>query len=272
MLIRIQECRSLRRGRAAVRSQAWYTIVIASALLVLTMVLAVEVQAAGSAPVPAAAAADLSPLASVDRLTLPKLDVAAALAEDQDVESGFPPRFAIASEVTVTPQTHGTWESLPDDDRWLVWRLRIEQSGALSLNFCFTRFRLPKGARLVIYDAQMRQTPREFTPRDNADHGQLWTPVVLSEDVVLELTLPNDPFLDVLRTPAGNRLNLVPGGTFQPSPGCLGQAVGLLHQILHRVDPEDESSPSGVPTIQIPGLREIGVATVKNFLEPGPFT
>jgi len=110
-------------------------------------------------------------------------------------DTGLPPRFALPEEVFLTPATDGVWESL--DRHFDVWRLRVQAPGALSLNFGFTAYRLPKGGRLTIHPARdlVAGDPRGvriFTDRDNEDHGQLWTPVVVADDVVIELVLPRE--------------------------------------------------------------------------------
>ncbi len=140
--------------------------------------------------VPTADTVPAQPLALVARHEVPAVDRAAALAEDDlRPTQGLPPRFALPGAVDLAPATHGTWETLPDGET-LLWRLRLAAPGALSLNLHCDRFRLPKGARLVLHPAAGRETAREFTAFDNREDGQLWTPVVLGDDVVLELTVP----------------------------------------------------------------------------------
>ena len=124
------------------------------------------------------------------------VDVATARAEDVDRENmGLPPRFALPEHVALTPENSGVWEDLPGP--FSIWRYRVEAPGAVSLNFGFTAYRLPKGSRLAIYPsgAVAADDPRGvriFTERDNEEHGQLWTPVILSDDVVIELVLADE--------------------------------------------------------------------------------
>ena len=126
-------------------------------------------------------------------VTVP-VDVAAALAEDSIRESnGLAPRFAMTENTWLTPEDSGTWEDL--DARHQLWRTRISSPGAMSLNLGFTGFELPKGARLSIYpvgakDVEDYRGVLTFTIDDNEGHGQLWTPVILADDVVVELVLP----------------------------------------------------------------------------------
>jgi len=130
------------------------------------------------------------PLSAVARLDLPPVDLARVTAEDEVRERlGEPVRFAVPELLALTPETAGTWEDLADP-RFILWRLVVEAPGCLSLNAGFDRFRLPKGGRLVIHPAGGTELAREFTARDNRPHGELWTPVILGQAMVIELTLP----------------------------------------------------------------------------------
>jgi len=132
----------------------------------------------------------VAPLSSVQKIALPPVDLVRA-AQDDEIRTlqGEPDRFAMPEKLSITPEDAGTWEELPDQ-RSMLWRLRIESPGALSLNLGFDRFRLPEGARLVVHPANGTELAREFTAHDNRSHGQLWTPVILSDGLVIELTIP----------------------------------------------------------------------------------
>ena len=77
----------------------------------------------------------------------------------------------------------------------MVWRLRIESRDALSLNFGFTKYRMPAGGRMLIYPAGLTPSAdpkliRTFTAADNDAHGQLWTPIVVGDQAVIEVVVP----------------------------------------------------------------------------------
>jgi lysyl endopeptidase len=149
--------------------------------------------ATSEVPQPAAAryAGTLRPAAEVPRVDAPAVDLAAVALEDQERElGGQPPRFAIPNEVMITPETDGVWEEV--EPGLLVWRLRVRSPGALSLNLGFTRYRMPEGGKLFLYAADLSQIVRPFTAGDNQDHGQLWSPILLTDEVVVELTIPAD--------------------------------------------------------------------------------
>lgn len=115
-------------------------------------------------------------------------DIAAVDAQ-RELE-GLPPRFAEPNPVVISPTTDGRWEKLSDGR--VLWRLRVGSPGALSLNLGFTHFSMPAGGQLLIYSPDGTQIVRPFTAADNKPHGELWTPVVPADEVVLEVTLPTE--------------------------------------------------------------------------------
>ncbi|MBU2501264.1 trypsin-like peptidase domain-containing protein [bacterium] len=134
--------------------------------------------------------------AGLPALVADPIDLEAARNEDRDREGlGLAPRFALPQAVSVSPENAGVWEDL--DSRFQLWRHRISAPGALSVNLGFSAYRLPKGARLSIYpvDATGPDDPRgvrTFTDGDNETHGELWTPVILGDEIVIELVLPSE--------------------------------------------------------------------------------
>lgn len=138
-------------------------------------------------------------LSKLDRVAvkkMPALDIPRLKREDlQRASRNLPPRFAAPISVDMTPATAGTWEDLDAKNR--VWRLRVSSPGALTLNFGFTQFRLPEGARMLVYPAGMKagddlNKARTFTSADNDAHGQLWTPVIDGDQAVIEVVVPRD--------------------------------------------------------------------------------
>ncbi|MFQ5463800.1 MAG: trypsin-like peptidase domain-containing protein [Phycisphaerae bacterium] len=144
---------------------------------------------------PTAVEHELKPISSVPRFQAPQVDLEAVAAEDVQREAaGLPPRFAIANTTRLTPSASGSWEEL--DGETLVWRLRIASPGAVSLNVGFERFRLPPGALLSLYASDLSEIVRPFTDLDNAAHHQLWTPIIRTDEVVVELTILRDSIDD----------------------------------------------------------------------------
>ncbi len=98
-------------------------------------------------------------------------------------KKGEAPRFAVPHKVSIKP----SWEKSGSD---YVWTHQVTAPNAVSLNFGFTRFNLPEGAELNIYSADRSQFIRTFTSADNNVNGALWTPVIMSDDVIIEVSAP----------------------------------------------------------------------------------
>lgn len=118
------------------------------------------------------------------------LDVQTIAAEELKLEhKGMAPRFAVPHAVSVNPAKFQDWEKSAEG---YSWSHRVTAPNAVSLNFGFTKFKLPEGAELNIYSADRSQFIRAFTAADNNIHNELWTPVIMSDDVILELTVPEN--------------------------------------------------------------------------------
>lgn len=127
--------------------------------------------------------------AAAARLAVALPPLADLAAEDAAREAaGLPWRFAVPEAVRAEPGTAGVWERRADGGR--TWRLEVASPGALSLNLGFTVFWLPAGATLTVSAADGSAAPLVFTAADNADHGELWTPVVAADALVVELAVP----------------------------------------------------------------------------------
>ncbi len=123
------------------------------------------------------------------------LDVKAI--HDQEVKNekkGIAPRFAIPHSVSVSPEKSQNWEKSATG---YTWTHRVTTPNAVSLNFGFSRFHLPEGAELNIYSADRTEFIRPFTSADNNVNNALWTPVIMSDDVVIELSVPANAVSEV---------------------------------------------------------------------------
>lgn len=135
------------------------------------------------------ASADVLPLEAVAFTEVERVNLDEVIKEDLQREvEGLAPRFAIPTVVDITPANHGTWEDL--DGERLLWRLRVRGFGAKNLNLGFGSYRMPAGGELWIYSSDLRHVVRPFTSADNETHGELWTPVVATDELVVEVVIP----------------------------------------------------------------------------------
>jgi len=98
-----------------------------------------------------------------------------------------PFRYGKHLEAGYTPSRHGAWEQLASGD-W-VWRLRIRSRDARSVSVGLPTFQLPPGAELFLHGTEGDLIRGPYTA-DDATRGELWTPLVRSEGLILELTVP----------------------------------------------------------------------------------
>ena len=114
---------------------------------------------------------------------LPKIDTERLLAEDRvrdkDPQRPGPMRFAVAAEVAFTLSNASTWQTVPDGR---LWRLRIQSPGAKNLNLGITRFDMPEGAKLWLYDPARKHVEGPYTSRNRSRLGSLWTPAIEGDD------------------------------------------------------------------------------------------
>ena len=130
-----------------------------------------------------------TPLSDIQQVVMPLQDNAALLeAEMQRREPGIAPQFAVNLETDISPNTHGQWERLTNGQA--LWRLRIFSKDAKSLNLGFTKYNMPRGGSLIIYSPGQERVMGPFTPADNEEHEQLWTPVLEDEELVIEVKIP----------------------------------------------------------------------------------
>ena len=173
-------------ARARAIAAAW----AGGAFLLLQLVLGGPVAAApNELPAAVTHAGHLVPAAALPREVAPAVDRARVAVEDREREAaGLAPRFAMPHRVDLTPRNSGLWEE--PESGTAVWRLRIAAPGATSLNLGFSRYVMPPGGRLLVYSADLTRVLRPFGPQDNAAHGELWTPVLPADEIVIEVTLP----------------------------------------------------------------------------------
>lgn len=130
-------------------------------------------------------------LSAVQRKTLTAVDSQRLLAEDRargKVAQGPQPiRFAVDAGVAFDLNNAGSWQKVSDGR---LWRLRIQSPGAVSHNLGITRFDMPEGAKLWIYDPAGKQVEGPYLSYNRSHQGRLWTPIIQGDEIVVELFVP----------------------------------------------------------------------------------
>jgi len=120
---------------------------------------------------------------------MPSFDVKAMLAQDEEeAKLGVPFRFGKIFEVDLDLDNSGLWTELEDGSR--VWRLEISSPGAYSINLIYSRYHLPKGARLFVYSEDRSMVLGAFTDFNNKEGGQFATAPVKGDVCYLEYYEP----------------------------------------------------------------------------------
>ncbi len=127
---------------------------------------------------------------------MPLLDNAALIQRDFAINNSLAIQkpilqFAEPQPTTITPESHGSWETVNTaDGESLIWRMTISSAGAISMNLGFTQFFMPQGAELYLYSPSYSQVIGPFTEKNNNQQGQLWTPIINGDTIIIEVNLP----------------------------------------------------------------------------------
>ena len=167
---------------------------------------------------------------NVDQHVMPALDNAKLMERDAKVRQAATDtpvlRYAEPISVSISPSLKAqNWQSTTLVKNNVatpmsVWRTSVVSTGALSLNLGFAEYFMPEGGSLHIYTPNQAERIRPFTSADNEAHGQLWTPMLKGEEVIIEVNVPTAKLKQLkLRLSAVNH-------------GYLGSNLDKISQIL----------------------------------------
>ncbi|WP_271768806.1 GEVED domain-containing protein [Aquimarina algiphila] len=125
----------------------------------------------------------------IPSVTLPGLDIAKLLKEDElESSKDVPMRFAYPHETNLNPNNSGKWYTNSKGDRY--WLIEIESKGALSLNLTFSSFQIPEGAKLFIYNEDKSDVRGAFTSANNKNSKRLGLAPVKGDKLIVEYFQP----------------------------------------------------------------------------------
>lgn len=130
----------------------------------------------------------------IDQKVMPAVDIEKLKREDarQEKENmkAVPLRFAMVLTTDFTLENSGTWETLQDGSR--LWRLHIWSKDAKNLSLGITKYKLPEGCKLWIYSPLNNHVEGPYTRKHRSRKGRLWTPIIVGNQMVIELFVPDD--------------------------------------------------------------------------------
>ncbi len=127
-------------------------------------------------------------MSSVQQISAEKIDFSTLAKEDLAREKEpVPYRFAIPVSLNPTVTKNTKWEIKGDT---AIWRMKVSSEDALSFNFGLKNVFLPKGSKIFFYNDDLSVVLGPYTEKDNKSHGELWTPVIESKNVTMEINTP----------------------------------------------------------------------------------
>ena len=116
-------------------------------------------------------------------------DVEALKTEDRLAEAyDMPPRFAVIIPVDLHMEKAGDWSVLPNGQR--ICRLTVQAPGAIAIILSYSRFFIPEGGKLFIYNAERTQLLGAYSSHTNPGGKEFASELVAGDEIILEYNEP----------------------------------------------------------------------------------
>lgn len=193
---------------------------------------------------------------------MPSFDQQAAVRRAQEDQASFKSlEFAHKFDVHLRPDNSGITFTTGGME---VWRVGIRSRGAYSINLLFSKFRLPEGARLFVYNPDQTEILGSYTHENNSNLNMLPVQPIDGEELIVEYQVPahltdkgeveigdvNHDFLGIFRAVEPR----------DPAQSCHPNLICY---------PEDIQPGSGVVVLIINGTLYCTGALVNNTAEDG---
>ncbi len=170
--------------------------------------------------------------------------------------------FAHKFHVHLRPDNSGI--TFTTSDNMNVWRVGVRSKGAYSLNILFSKFSLPEGAKVFVYNAEQTEILGSYTHQNNSDHGLLPIQPIGGDELIVEYQEPkNSPVKGQIEI---GEVNHDYTGIFRsteprdPLQSCHPNVLSY---------PEDVTPGSGVVALIINGTTYCTGVLVNNSLNDG---
>lgn len=130
---------------------------------------------------------------------MPKINVEALLEEDKYINSldGYPFRFSTNFKVNLSTENSGSWYDVKNGR---IWRIGLLSSKAYSVHIIFSKYKLPPGATVFVYNKDNTQILGAFTEKNNKPWESLALTPITGDEIIVEYFEPSDaPFSGILR-------------------------------------------------------------------------
>ena len=120
---------------------------------------------------------------------MPAFDLAKEMVEAEKAANLKTMKFAHSFEVSLTPDNSGEWCQI---DGYRVWQLTIKSEDAYSLNVIFSKYYIPDGARLFVFDSNRNVVLGAFTSANNKPYKKLAIYPVPGNELVIQYEEPEN--------------------------------------------------------------------------------
>jgi len=133
---------------------------------------------------------EIKDVQSIDQIKMPAFDLEKLRAEDKinDAFKNKPWRYGYEFLVDHNLNNSGSWTTLANGDR--IWRIRYYSQGAHTMNFLFSDFYMPKGAKVYLYNNDRSDLLGAYDSAQNNEKRELGTWLVTGEDIWIEYYEP----------------------------------------------------------------------------------
>ncbi|MDA3879011.1 MAG: hypothetical protein PF436_01365 [Prolixibacteraceae bacterium] len=131
----------------------------------------------------------LKSLTQADVVEMPAYEVPQKSATDKNITPFKSITFAHSFDVSFTPKNSGqTFEY----NGYRIWQLHVRSEGAKSLNLIFSKYHVPDGARLFLYNPAKTEILGAFTSKNNKPFRKLAVYPLPGDELLLQYEEPLD--------------------------------------------------------------------------------
>lgn len=124
----------------------------------------------------------------IQPIEIPSPDlIAISKEDDDDARLEKPYRVGVEVPVSISPETYGQWDNLPDGGK--IWRAVISCKGATGIGFNYSNLRLPAGTDLFVYTPDHSEIIGALTSAEISD-GAFTTRPLRGDELIIEFYSP----------------------------------------------------------------------------------